>query len=302
MNAPRFWNRARRAGEDRLPDAGDRGEELRAVAAQVLLEAPLVGVDHVAAERERAQFHREFERVPARQDRQEAIARFHVDQRRQDADVVGDVAVLQHHALRLAGGARRVQQERQVVFGGALRVPGERGRVDVLRSWEVLAVHVDHAVAAVVAAFAEDHLRFGVLEDVRELLIGDVHAARHRDRAGREDAAESVQPARAVLGNQRDAVARLDAQLCEPKRHAVNRTCTLRVRPTLIPARQHGLIGVRLKGREEVAVDGFQSVRRLVGSEAGVRAWGPLAAPGILPVFPGECHEPDGPQRRQLPG
>jgi hypothetical protein len=166
---------------------------------------------------------------------------------------VGDVAVRDHHALRLAGRARRVDHVREVVRAGTA------GEGAVLELRQRVEQHDLRAVLGQVAgdlAGREQHRHLGVLDHERDPLGGirgihrDVGAAGLQDRHQADD---HVRRARHVHA---DARAGADAERLqvagEPRRPRVE----VRVGERLVAGHErHGVRGA-LRLRLEQPVDG----------------------------------------------
>ena len=148
-----------------------------------------------------------------------------------------DVLVAEHDAPRMAGAARRVLQERQIVFGRR----GHRGEgcidVEVGRLQHV--GHVWRELSTLVHAHAEpadgrDRHRVGVAEDVGRRVHAERGVERDRHRADPQGAEERVEELRARRVDEADLVARAHTRPREPGRVAR----ALRPQPPV----RHGLV------------------------------------------------------------
>jgi hypothetical protein len=128
-----------------------------------------------------------------------------------------DVAVGDHHAFRLAGGAGGVEEPGEIV-AAARHGRGERiGREHAV---PVLAAQIDHGAhgrrqvrrnGLAERTAGEDDGRFRILDDPGGLLRMQLGVDRHGGGTGEPDAVKGFEILRAVLGEDRDTVARPDA-------------------------------------------------------------------------------------------
>ena len=168
-----------------------------------------------------------------------------------------------HGALRTAGGAGRVADERDVVRRALLDLALEDGRVlrralaaerlDVGERLEPLVLVREHAARVVVddpaqrgqlvakrehlvdllLVLGDDHRHLGVVPDERQLL-GDrvlVHGHRHAAQALRGHLRRVE--ARAVVADDRELVAALEAERGEPEREVAHVVVIVAPRPRL---------------------------------------------------------------------
>ena len=163
-----------------------------------------------------------------------------------------EVGVRQHHALRLAGRARGVDDRRELHRAARARarslelLPGAplarhardararaRSRTTCTDGLSA-AVHPSIRITAssaaagggrpgssrAVAGRDDGGLRAGVLQDVARLRRGERRIDRHRDRAGGKDREVGDQPLRPALGHDRDAIAGADAERAQARARA----------------------------------------------------------------------------------
>ena len=195
-----------------------------------------------------------------RQERQRHVVRVDPDHGAAVHDVAGDVAVAQHDALRLSGGARRVDDRRQLVRrdgGGALLVlpaqtvlrhqpamaaVGRFGKAQLLaarrpaRSLRGVGGRIHDHQGGQVRELAPDrtHLRrlrlvgrhddpgARVGEDVAHLRLGQRRVYRYGHRPGGQRRQVGDDPLGAAVGQDRDPVARLHPERTEPETEVAN--------------------------------------------------------------------------------
>ncbi len=175
-----------------------------------------------AAVRERRQ-HRHRERVDVieRQHREHAVVRRQAVLGADRLRVRGEVGLRQHHALRHAGRARGVHQQREVVGPRHRRRVG-RGSVGLALVERRIGVRDDDRHRPIDRREQRTHARFPLGRDEDELAVGMrehmAHLLRLRQQVDRVDAAAGVHRAeqqaqrlQAVRHHQRDGVARTDA-------------------------------------------------------------------------------------------
>ena len=133
-------------------------------------------------------------------------------------DVSQQVVVAEHRALRLAGGAGGVNDQRQVLA----RLTGrwQIGRLAVGRLAKLL--HIDHGQAVELRLerrralghrrLADEHLGPGVFEDVADLVRREEIIDRHHDALGQQNAEEGEDKLRTILQPKSHPIARLEAE------------------------------------------------------------------------------------------
>ena len=180
--------------------------------------------------------HRTLEDVVQRQERQHAIVGRHRVHLGVGQEVAADVAVAQHHALRVAGGAAGVDQRQPVVGLGLLLALLQLGQV-LLAAGDAELQNLQRAVIALYGGqgvdvglhlkllhgaqyAAQQHLaahqyqlRLAVAEDVDVVLRGKGGIDRHVDGTHQRQRHIHKVPLRAVVRDRNHAVAGLDAQL-----------------------------------------------------------------------------------------
>ena len=207
--------------------------------------------------------------------------RVHRERHRVDPDVaVGDL-----HALGTRGRAGRV------VDAGRRRLVGlPRARLDALRGVQVVVVAEHEAVlrgdagqCLVELGVDVQHASAGVLDDVGDLVGAQPEVHRHQHATGARDAEERRQQAGAVVGDHRDPVADLEAELVELGRLAPGQRRDLRVGQ--VAQRRGGLVGF-VDHPDPLAVDDARSVEEVGHGEGHEHAL--TVARSTLP-----CREPD---------
>jgi hypothetical protein len=191
--------------------------------------APRVAITSSASKQARAGHQRAVEagaqavHVEERQGEQERIVGGPApggDDRARDGE---RVAVAQHRALRPAGGAAGVDEEREVVVGGRRQVPADRPGVgprdDAVQRQDPEPRRHERRAGRRHAHDAG--ARVG--EHVLEIAAAVEDVDRHRDRARAQGAEVGEHEAVAVLGVDRDPVTGRDAELAEPGRHPQRR-------------------------------------------------------------------------------
>ena len=204
---------------------------------------------------------------------------------------VGDGAVVgvrEQAALGRAGGARGVDVETDVVRADRLvaglplglvapapalaqRLERDRvvaqvgaGRVDHDDVAKLRAPRADLAhLGQLLGVLHEDRPRIRVVEHVLAFLRGVGLVDRDERRARREDSEAGVGPFRTRMGEDRDLVARLHAQVHQPEGHLAHHTAQLRV-GDVDPLVAHlvalrGLVGVPLDRQRQQVRDGLRA-------------------------------------------
>jgi hypothetical protein len=176
--------------------------------------------------------------VRQRQERQTAIPRREWDGVAAGGDVVGEVAVRQHHPLGAPGRARRVDEAREVagrglpelrVRGGAGRGAGRDHRLPGPRAWRRCVEHRRVAESCQARAHRLDlgrllgrrdqcHGRARIAEDVFDLVRKERRVDRHGHSTRGEDGVIGDRPLGAVLGQDRHPIAGPDAERLESAR------------------------------------------------------------------------------------
>ena len=193
-----------------------------------LLRAERLEVDDTRAHRERQQQVGELrQRVEQRQHAQHAVVLGDVHHPERRVTLGDQVGVRQHHALRIRGGARGVENH-----GGraAVQSPsGLRGRIGIGLTHRLGGrVHIEpqhlrqfgqrFGGRGRQALAGEQHAGAGVPEDRRDLRRRIVGVERHDDGAAGEDGEVGRAPMRVVVGEDGAAIAGLDAGRRQPRR------------------------------------------------------------------------------------
>ena len=244
---PETGHRAR----DLFPERGHREEHLRRDARQEIEHVGRRCEVGLVAERVADAQLAEPEDVRHRQPQQIAIA---LGEQREVAAhpvraVRADVRVRERHALRVAGGAARVEHlagrverdraearvdergrggiargggaDRAVVGDRRVGLPRARRQIDDDGFYGELLDHRLGARALVLAGDEHD-LALGVLEDVADLIRRRRRIDRHEHDARRLRAERGARPRDRVRREDRDAVAGLDVVLDQPARDAAD--------------------------------------------------------------------------------
>ncbi len=256
------------AGEQLLVDPWHGEQQRRTDGPQVRLDRVdrLREVDLGPAPERRVQAHHLLGDVAQGQVRQHLVGGRDPQLRRLQPDRPHDVAPGEHGALRLAGGARRVDQDREVVgFGRGRRIPPLRvvGEDLVPEGEQVVEVedaligggrrlrpaslqhdHRDEGLASIddlerlvelLLVLGDEHRRGGVVQLVGELRrrVRRVDPEGHRAEALGAEA--GVQPLRPVLRLDRDAITTLHTERGEASTEPAGGPRPLRV-GDLLPA------------------------------------------------------------------
>ena len=192
-------------------------------------------------------------------------------------------------ALRLAGRARRIEDDRRVLGVGLVGLVARLGlseRADRLR---IVPRHREnHLGAERLGALAprlfeermdDEHARAGILEEIRDFGRGSEHVDGNDRRAGVEDAEVGDRELGHVRHEERDLVAGLDAPLAKARRDTAGRAIELAVGHRALTGADHdrfGLLGsVREEDGSQIQIHGMGSGRAR-GSAVGWREGGNL--------------------------
>ena len=195
--------------------------------------------------------HGHAEAVKHRQQTRHAILRRQFQFLHHSPDISQQVVVAEHRALRLAGGAGGVNDQRQVLARLAGR--WQLGRLAVVRLAKLL--HLDHGQAVELRLerrralghrrLADEHLGPGVFEDVADLVRREEIIDRHHDALGQQNAEEGEDKLRAILQPKAHPIAGLQAEfLLEPLGQATGQAVRLAKCDLLVAPENSCLVSV----------------------------------------------------------